>query len=242
LFLATLLAILIMLFNIATGGKISALVRDVALPVSQIGGKIGEGLTQNGYFTSRRALEAQIAALQSEVQEEQLQAAAYSALEEKDASLSALEHIPATTPGLAAPVTSSIISSPYGTFTIGAGSADNISQGALVLSAEGFVIGKVVQVQTHESLVAELFASGVQTPVSIDGAAVIASGQGGEAVAEVPHGVSVSEGDPAIAPEYGGRPVGVIQHINSDPANARQAAYIALPVSLASLQYVYVTP
>ena len=146
-----------------------------------------------------------------------------------------------TTPGLAAPITSSIVSSPYGTFTIGAGSADGVAQGSLVLTADGFVIGKVTQVQAHQSLVDEVFASGAQTPVSIDGSAVVATGQGGEAQAEVPHGITVSQNDPVTAPEYGGRPIGIVQHVDSNPANAQQAVYIALPVSLASLQFVYVT-
>ncbi|HEV3245533.1 MAG TPA: rod shape-determining protein MreC [Candidatus Paceibacterota bacterium] len=242
LFFATLIAILIVLINMATGGKISSLARDVVAPISNIGGKIGEDITQNGYFSSRRALEAQIAALQNEVQQEQLQAAAFSALEQRDTSLSALEHLAQTAPGLAAPITSSIVSSPYGTFTIGAGSADYVLQGAMVLSDEGFVVGKVVQVQSHRSLVAQIFASRMQTTVSIDGAAVVASGEGGEAEAQVPHGIVVSQGDPAIAPEYDDRPIGIVQHVDSNPANAQQAVYIALPISLASLEYVYVTP
>jgi cell shape-determining protein MreC len=242
LFLVTLLAIFVVLLNMALGGKVSAMVRDVVAPVSDFGGKIGTAISQSGYFSSRRALEAQVSALQDEVQQDQLQAAAFAAVEQQNASLSSLEHLAQTSPGIAAPVTSSIVSSPYGTFTIGAGNADGISSGALVLSSGGFVIGKVAQTQAHQSLVDELFAPGAQTDVSIDGAAVVASGQGGQAMAQVPHGITVTQGDPANAPDLGDRPIGVVQHVDSNPANAEQAVYIALPVSLSSLQFVYVTP
>lgn len=242
LFLVTLFAMLIVLLNIALGGKISALARDLVAPVSSVGGKVGSTITASGYFSSRSTLEAQIAALQAELQQDQLQAAAFAVVQQENASLSSLEHLAQTSPGIAAPVISSIVSSPYGTFSIGAGSADGITSGALVLSSGGFVVGKVTQVQSHQSLVAETFASGTQTPVSIDGAAVVASGQGGQAEAQVPHGVTVLQGDPVIAPDLGARPIGVVGHVDSNPANAQQAVYIALPVPLSSLEYVYVTP
>jgi cell shape-determining protein MreC len=242
LLLVTLIAILVMLTNIVTGGKVAALTRDVVSPISALGGRIGGAITQNGFFSSRRTLESQISALQDELQQQQLQAAAFEALQQQNASLSQLEHLAATTKGLAAPVTSSVVSSPYGTFTIGAGSVDNVSQGALVLTSDGFVVGIIAQVQAHQSLVDELLGPGVQTPVTIDGASVLATGQGGTALAEIPHGIAVSQNDPVVAPEYGGRPIGIVQHVDSNPANAQSAAYIALPVSLSSLQYVYVTP
>ena len=242
LFFATLIALVVVLANLATGGKLSAAVRNVALPVWNFGAGIGKGITQSGFFSSRSALEAQIAALQDELQQGQLQAAAFEAVQEQNASLSQLTHLAQTTPGLAAPITSSLVSSPYGTFTIGAGSADGVAEGSLVLTEDGFVVGTVAQVQAHQSLVKQLFAPGVQTDVSIDGAQTVASGEGGEAQSEVPHGIPVSENDPVLAPAYGNRPVGVVQHVDSNPANAQSAVYIALPVSLASLQYVYVTP
>lgn len=242
LFLVTLLAVLIVLLNIALGGKISALVRDMVAPIDGAGGRVGSFITSSGYFASRGQLEAQVAALQAEVQQDQLQAAAFEAVQQENQSLSSLAHLAQTSQGLAAPIISSIVSSPYGTFSVGAGSADNVSNGSLVLTSDGFVIGKIVQVQAHQSIVEELFAPGVQTPVSIDGSAVIAAGEGGEAVAEIPHGITVSEGDPALAPQLQDKPIGIVEHVDSNPANAQQAVYIALPVSLASIQYVYVTP
>ncbi len=240
--LVSLFAVLIVLLNIALGGRISALVRDIVGPVEAAGGKVGSVITQSGYFTTRSQLEAQITALQAEVQQNQLQAAAYEAVQQQNQSLSSLEHLAQTSQGLAAPITSSIVSSPYGTFTIGAGSADSVASGNLVLTSDGSVIGKIVQVQDHQSMVEQLFASGVQTPVTIDGSAVVASGQGGQAQAEVPHGITVAVGDPVLAPQYEGRSIGIVEHVDSNPANAQEAVYIALPVSLASIQYVYVTP
>ncbi len=242
LFLVTLFAVFIVLLNIALGGAISTLVRDVVTPVSRVGGNVGSAIANSGYFSSRRSLEAQLNALQDELQQQQLEAAAFTALQQQNQSLASLEHLAQTSPGLAAPIVSSVVSSPYGTFIVGAGSADTVAQNALVLTSDGFVAGKVVQVSSHQSLVNEIFGPGTQTPVTIDGASVIVSGQGGQAMAQVPRGITITQGDPVVAPEYGGRPIGVVQHVESNPADALQQVYIALPVSLSSLQYVYVTP
>ncbi len=87
LFLVTLLAIFIVLLNIALGGRISAFTRDMIAPVSSLGGRLGAAIDDSGYFASRRTLEAQVAALQGEVQQDQLQAAAYSALQQQNMSL-----------------------------------------------------------------------------------------------------------------------------------------------------------
>lgn len=240
LFFFSVLAVLIVLLNLALGGKISAALRDGVTPLSRFGGRFTSSLSSSGFFATQGQLEAQIAALQNEVQQESLQAAAFEAVQQENTSLSTLTHLAETSPGLAAPITSSIISSPYGTFSIGAGSADKVTQGSLVLTADGFVIGRIVQVQQHQSLVEEVFAPGEQTPVTIDGAAAVVSGQGGEAEAEVPHGVPVSQNDPVIAPGLENKPVGMVAHVDADPANAEQSVYVSLPVSLSSLEYVYV--
>jgi len=242
LFLATLIALVIVLANLASGGMLSAAARDVATPLWNLGGNIRSSVSKSGFFSSRASLVAQVAALQNELQQEQLQAAAFDVVQAENTSLTQLIHLAQTSPGLAAQITSSLVSSPYGTFSIDAGSADGITMGSLVLMQQGFVIGVITQAQEHQSLVQELFAPGVQTQVSIDGAAATAMGQGGEAELEVPHGITISENDPVTAPAFHGRPIGIVQHVDSNPANAQSAVYIALPASLASLQYVYVTP
>jgi len=226
----------------ALGGKIAAFVRTVVAPISNVGGRLGADITKNGYFATRQSLEAQISSLQQQVQAQQLQAAAFASLQQQNTSLASLEHLAETTPGLAAPITSSVISSPYGTFTIGAGTADTVQLGAQVLTAEGFVIGKVVQVGPKMAVVQEIFAPAMETAVTIDGTASVAAGQGGQAVAQIPHGATVAVGDPVIAPQYNDRPIGIVQHVDTNPANAQQAVYIALPVSLSSITYAYITP
>jgi cell shape-determining protein MreC len=242
LLLVTLAALIVVVANIASGGKFSAAARDAVAPVYSLGATIGGGISQSGYFSTRGSLEAQVAALRDELQQQELQSAAFEVVQAENASLSQLTRLAQASPGLAAPITSSLVSSPYGTFTIGAGSSDGVAEGSLVLIQGGFVVGSVVQVQAHQSLVRQLFAPGIETNVTIDGAAVAASGQGGEAEAQVPHGISVLQNDPVVAPSYGNRPIGVVEHVDSSPANAQSAVYIALPISLASLQYVYVTP
>lgn len=242
LLFVTIIALLVVVANVISAGNIAAGVRDVISPLHGAGAGIAGSVDASGFFTSRSALEAQIASLQQQLQQDQLQSAAFQVVQQENASLSQLEHVARTAPGIAARVTSSVISSPYGTFMVGAGSAQGVAEGSLVLEGNEFVVGKIAQVQANQSLADAVFAPGAQTPVSIDGAAVVASGQGGDAVAELPHGVAVTQGDPVVAPAFGGRPIGTVQYVDSNPANAQQAAYISLPVAFASLQFVYITP
>jgi len=243
LFFATILVIVIVLLDLVSGGKVRSAVREGASAIWSAGSRAGEAISASGFFSSRHALEGQISALQQELAQSQAQTAAFAVVQAENASLTQMVHLAQTVPGVTAPVSSSLHSSPYGTFLIGAGSGDGLTQGALVLTAEGFVIGKITDVQSHTALVGELFAPDSSLDIVIDGASVNASGQGGgNAAAEVPRGVTVSPGDPVTAREYGGRPVGVVEHVDSDPASAQSKVLIGLPVSLSSLRFVYVTP
>jgi cell shape-determining protein MreC len=243
LFFATLFVLVLVLLDLLSGGKVRALARNAASSVWDVGSRAWSGISGSGYLSSRASLEAQISTLRDQLQQAQGQAATADVLQQENDALSRMTHLAQTTTGITAPIVSSIQSSPYGTFLVGAGSADGVSAGSLVLTPDDFVVGKVAQVGAHQSLVDETFASGSQTDVVIDGAAAAASGVGGgNARAQVSHGITVQVGDPVIAPEYGARAVGIVGHVVSDPASAQSQLYIALPVSLSSLKYVYITP
>lgn len=170
-----------------------------------------------------------------------LRAAGYDALEAENAHLRALVHLAAKEPGTTAPIVSSLQSSPYGTFTIGAGEAEGVAKNDIVLTDGGFVLGTVVDVGSHTALVRAVFAPDASTDVVVGSIAAVASGQGGgNAEADVPRESAIATGTPVTAPAYGGKPVGIVGRVESDPAQAQATVYIAFPVNISLLQYVYV--
>ena len=243
MFFATVLALVLILIDFISGGKVRGAIRDLASKTWSMGAVVEHSLFQSGYFSTRSSLESQIRALQDMAALYQEKAASYDALQAQYAELSQMNHLAASTPGITAPVASSVRSSPYGTFLVGAGTADKVVIGSKVLTSTGFVIGTVTEVSEHSSLVKESFAPGAKLDVHLGGAELELTGSGGSnATVKVPRGIDVKVGDTASVPEYGGKPVGVVQHVDSDPASAYGVAYIALPVNLSSLSFVYVTP
>lgn len=242
LFFATLLVVILLIINYFTRGSIANAARAIALPVWGGVSRAGAAIGGSGFFASKSALETQVAQLQAQVQDLQTRSAAFSVLQQQYESLAGLEHLAQGNAGRAVPVTSSVISSPYGTFSIGSGTSGGTGPGALALTAGGFVAGKVVQAGGGSALVQEIFAPGVQTDVTIDGIAGIAAGQGGDARIDLPHGSNVAVGDPVMAPEMQGHPIGLVARVDTNPANAQTVVYASFPVSISSLQFVYVLP
>jgi cell shape-determining protein MreC len=145
--------------------------------------------------------------------------------------------------GITAPVVSSVRSSPYGTFLIGAGSADGITTGSMVLTVGGFVVGVVGDTGLHASIVTELFAPGASTEVIVHGVPGTARGYGaGNARITIPRGLAITVGDPVVAPGLGQRAVAIVGEVSSSSASASEEIYIRLPVNLATLAFVYVVP
>lgn len=241
--IATILALFLLSLDLVSGGKLRALARAAMTPLWKLGGGAYGAVVHGGYFETRGALEAQIQSLTTELAQYQEKAAAYDALTEENSQLAGMVRLAQSLPGITAPITSSLDASPYGTFEIGAGRSDNVSPGDLVLSSDGFVIGRVTDVDARSALVTELFAPGVATQVSIGGASVEIKGSGGaNASAEVPRGIPVAVGDPILAPEFAGRPVGIVGHVASSSASAYSDVIATLPVNLHVLHFVYVAP
>ncbi|HUO55982.1 MAG TPA: rod shape-determining protein MreC [Candidatus Paceibacterota bacterium] len=238
---ATLLIVVVFIIDSITGGKIRALVREGVAGVSSAFDHIAGNVMNHGYFETHAALAAQNATLQAEVNSLQAQIALTNSLKAQNTSLQELVHLAQTQQGIAAPVASSFIASPYGTFLIGAGSAQGITQGSLVLTGENVVIGEVSNVGTDSATVLELLAPGSTIDAQLDGSSIVAHGKGGgNALAEAPNGLVITTGDSVTAPEFNERVIGIVGHVDSDPSNATQQVSIGLPVNLSSLQYVYV--
>ncbi len=209
----------------------------------------GNIILGSGVFSSQRTLQSQNSLLLERLGQLEERAAAYEALKVENDELRALLHVtgdaadPNEKRGVTAPVVSSVRSSPYGTFLIGAGSADGIVSGSLVLTSGGFVVGIVGNSGLHTTIVTEVFAPGVSTEGSVNGIPIIAHGSGGgNARIQVPRGLAVAIGDIVLAPALGQRPIGIVGSISSSSASASEELHIRLPMNLASLSYVYVIP
>ncbi len=244
LFFATLFVVVLFFADLISGGHLRALVRTATIPVWTAGSRAASAVFGSGFFTSRASLLRENALLQQQLSDAEQRAAGYQALKDENDSLRSIALLAGVEKGITAPVVSSVLSSPYGSFLIGAGSADELARGSIVLAASpdagGFVIGRVGDVSAHTALVNELFAPGTALEATLKGAAVMLQGRGDNARADIPRELSVSVGDIVTVPSLGGRPVGVVDNVVSDPASSHQEVYIGLPVSISSLRFIYV--
>ena len=241
LLIATFVVLAILIVDVVTGGAVRGIVRSSAARVSLVMSAITMRIGAGGYFTTHAALASQNQALHAEVASLEEQAALSSSLQAQVTALSTMAHLAQQAQGITAPVASSFIASPYGTFLIGAGIDEGIAPNATVLSGEGTVVGIVTAVSAHTSTVTDIFAPGHTIDALLDGAPVVVHGSGGgNATTQVPHGVTVVPGDVVTAPSLQGRTIGTVGHVNTDPSSAAMQVYVGSPVNRAALQYVFV--
>lgn len=241
LLFATLAVLFLLAFDILSGGTLRGAARATVAGISNSAHRMRAAVTESGFFASKAALAREVASLRQSVASLTEQSAASKAIADENAHLRAMLHLTERDPGITAPVVSSFSASPYGTFLIGAGTGDPVSVGDLVLTEGGFVAGTVAEVRGRTSLVRTLFAPNASVEVIVGGSGTVAEGRGGgNARANLPRSVQLAPGDAVIAPSLGGRAVGVVGSVDSDPARAEQTAYISLPVNLSSLRFVYI--
>jgi cell shape-determining protein MreC len=241
LILTTVLVVVIFGIDLLSGGLLRREVRSLGSGISEAASHIGGALFGSGFFSSRASLEAQNSALTEQLAQYQERSAGYDVLLAENAQLRDIAHLASEHAGLTAPIVSSVISSPYGTFLIGAGASDNVARGNLVLTSGGLVVGRITDVGAHTSTVQEIFAPNSSVNAVVAGTSVSVGGSGGgNAHALLPRGVPVSVGDAVLSPELGGRAIGIVGAIASSTASASQDVYIRLPVDIGALQFVYV--
>lgn len=239
--LATIAVVAVLLADVASGGALRGVVRSTLGGIWAATAHVRESIANTGYFRTHRSLAAENAALREQVAQYQEDAAALDAVEADNEQLRAIVHLAREGSGVTAPVVSSFATSPYGTFLIGAGGKDGIRAGSIVLTPDGFVVGRVSEVHPHDALISGVLASGSSIDVVIGAIAATVEGRGGgNGRAEMPRDVPVATGTPAIAPTLGSRPIGILGRIESSQANAAETAYIQLPVNLSTLRYVYI--
>ena len=239
------MVVLVFVLDLLLGGRIRAAVRNVAEAIYNTGAYIAAPIAHSGFFSSRRALQAENESLKQQLATLQNEVAEYQQLKDENGTLTNLVHVAASHSGITAPVVSSFRSSIYGTFLIGAGSRDGIVKGDIVLTADprgaSVALGTVSDVGAHTSLVTEFFAPNIATDATIHGIGVSVVGSGGgNATAEAPRNAPITVGDAVLSPMLGESSIGVVGQVEGDESKASRSVYISLPVSLASLTFVYV--
>jgi cell shape-determining protein MreC len=244
LLVATAVVLVIFAIDLVSGGSLRSIVRVSFSGIWNATAHVREAVLGSGYFSSHRALASENARLRNEIAQLQEDTAALTLVRAQNTQLSSMTHLASDQPGLTAPVVSSMSASPYGTFLVGAGSRDGVVPDSLVLTADGFVLGRVSEVHAGQSLVTSVLESGTQTESLIGGIAVTVEGRGGgNGRAALPRSAVVATGTPVIAPSLSARPIGIVGHIDSNPTSAESTAYVVFPVNLSTLQYVFiVTP
>lgn len=241
LWFATLLVVVILVFDWFSGGTARAKARAVAAGVSSVATVALSRVAESGFFSSRAGLARDNASLRDELSRLREEVARVRALEEENAALRELAALSESAEGVTAPITSSFRASPYGTFTIGGGSADGIRKGATVLTSGGFLLGVVSDVGEKHATVRALFAPGVETDVLIGETPALLQGKGGgNAFARVSRGASVKTGDAVVAPSLGQRAIGIVEFIERDEASPSADVYVRFPVNLETLRFVFV--
>lgn len=238
---ATVLVVLILIADMVTGGQIRTLVRGAAIRAWSATQGIISWVESTGFIATKHQLAAANTALETRLARYQDQEANVAALQQQNEDLQRLVHLAAARPGITAPVVGAPGTTRYGTFMVGAGAASKVAVSAIVRTDDGFVIGRVSDVQERASTVVELFAPDAQIDVRDASVSFTLHGMGGgNARAEVSRDAAIHEGDVLLAPSLGGAPVAVVGRVESDPAGGSQRVYARVPQSVSSTRYVYI--
>jgi cell shape-determining protein MreC len=200
----------------------------------------GERFLGTGFFSSRGSLEAENSELKTELAEYQAKDADYAAEHDENIRLRTLVNLSSHTPGHAASIISSLTASAYGTFTVDVGLADGITKASAVYTPDAFAIGIISETGAHSSLVTELFAPDATLESVVGNTHIVLEGQGGgNARARVPRDSTIKEGDIVRATSVDA-PVGIVEHVESNPNGADKEIYVRIPANLETLTLVYV--
>jgi cell shape-determining protein MreC len=180
------------------------------------------------------------AALKEQVATLSIAADEVRALKSENDNLRSLAHLATKKEGVTALITSSFMSSPYGTFTLSGGRAEGIAVGDIVESG-GFALGRITTSDLHTSLVTTFFAPGEFNDALIASVPVTLEGRGGgNARGKAPRDSIIKIGDTVILLSSGGLSVGLVGHVDTRESNAYQDVYVSYPVNLSTLRFVYV--
>lgn len=240
LLLATFIALIVLLIDWLSGGVPRSATRSAVASASFGVTSALDSLWQSGFFSSRASLARDNAALRDEIARLREEAAAARLLQDENTALKDLVGVAAEKTGVTAPVLSSFRASPYGTFIVGAGTKDGVREGTVVVTQGGFILGRVSEAGEARSTVRAVFSPGITTDARIGETPVSLEGKGGgNASARVSRDAAITEGDVVIAPEFSGRPLGVVGAIERSESGAHADVFMRIPVNLDTLRFVF---
>jgi cell shape-determining protein MreC len=238
---ATVLVVVVFLFDIFTGGSVRSLVRSAAGSMWQGAGAVVHALDAGGWLASRSALAGENQYLRAELAKVQDRSAGYSALLEENARLQSMLDMTKEHPkGIVAVVSSPVALSPNHTHLIAAGSSEGVKVGDVAITDAGFIVGRIIEVQAHTALMKEVFASGETLTAVINKNTITITGKSGVGYGRLAHEMEAQVNDPVFAAAFGHRPIGIVGSVESTSTNAYRDMYVDLPVNPQALQFVYV--
>lgn len=227
--ISTVFALLLFVGDFLSHGTVRGLVRSEVGAVWSAAGSS----TQSGNVAG---LEARVAQLENERSQ-------WLATSDENQTLKSMVHLARTSSGISAPIVSRGDTNPFGTFVIGIGSLDGATLNAVVVAPDGFVLGRISEVDAHTSLVRELFAPDLTIAATLKSAAIQLQGRGaGNARGQLPREATTTPGEVIRSAVVGNRPIGVVGAIVPDPGNAFQEVYVRTPDAVDALRIVYVIP
>jgi len=191
----------------------------------------------------RDSLDAtQNAALRAELASTTAALADRDALYAENAALKAQLGRSAAAPRLAALVLERPPGIPYDTLIIDAGQNLGVAAGDAVYAGGTTLIGQVTEAYATTARVTLLSAPGQSYQALIRGTVPVSmAGQGaGSLKGEVPAQTQVGVGDPVLFADIAGGYTGSVSHVDAPEGESFEVVYVALPVDLFSLRYVFV--
>jgi cell shape-determining protein MreC len=239
LILITLAILLIGSSDYISGGYIRASVRDTTGLFVGIVKKVVSTVTESKPLASRKAILDENKKLKNTIDQISSFKIQNEILKLENESLRNLLNIEdGRNQGKTARILSNLESSPFSTLIIDVAEKDGISVQDIAVIENGIAIGFISEIGKKTSLITLYTAPLQKTEISIGGAIVHMSGRGGgNAFAEIPRDIDISEGELAIL--RGSKfAVGTIGKIESYPADAFKKIYINVPSSINSQKFV----
>jgi cell shape-determining protein MreC len=139
-------------------------------------------------------------------------------------------------------VLSTLQSSPYDTFTIDIGSAQEVGVGDIVSSLDHELLGKIIEVYPDVSKVELFSAPGAELELLLDNKSrVIAHGEGSQNFTiDLPQGLKIEEGSTLYWPGPHNFVLAIVETIHSDVGDAFIRAYARNPTNIHTIRRVYV--
>ncbi len=237
-----LFAVLVFSVDHVSNGIVRSSLREVGGIASATVASVAHALPKTHGFATRAGLIAENEELRDALARRSEEDARVATLRAENETLRELARVASEEgKGLSAAVLSSFSTSPYGTFTIGAGARHGVREGAAVLTSGGFVLGSVIAVQDRTATVEALFAPGKEIEVAIGNVPLLLRGRGGgNARGEAPRDAGLRVGDVITIPLFASRPGGVVMEINSASSSASATLFVRTPTNLDTLRFVYV--